>query len=415
MPNLGVNAVIFNQSGQVLLTRREDFDIWCLPSGGVEHGESLAEAARRETLEETGLQVRLTRLVGVYSRLGDASDVSAGIVFAGGIAGGSLRPQPGETTALEWFDPQHLPDDLVVTHRLRLRHAVEGRGGSAAWKLPFDWRYPPGTDRDALYRLRDESGLEPRQFHRCYLNRAAAPGPLREDGAGHIDSSPASLEGGPASNPWSGNPPIDQPSFSSPRGLATTFGAAVAVFHQGRLLLTERNDFHVWCLPGGHSEPGELLAETARRELFEEIGLHVRLTRLVGIYSKLNWLEKGIHVFLFAGEPVKPDGAALSPDEADALLTADLPFDPAEVRSAGFFAPNDLPADFFFGHDLMAQDALNGVGGSAAFSQLTPRLCPGLTRAEIYALRDRSGLSRAEFFRRNQPPVMPGEEIDQLL
>lgn len=391
MLNLGVNVVLFNEAGQVLLTKREDFEVWCLPSGGVEPGESLAEAARRETLEETGLHVRLTRLVGVYSRASNLPDVSASIVFAGAPSGGSPQTQPGETIALEWFDSQHLPEDLLALHRLRIRHASEGRGGSAAWRLPLDWRYPPGTDRKALYRLMDESGLEPRQYHRRYLSRAALPGPVREDAvdAGETVTSPIT-------------------------GLTATFGGAVAVIHRGRLLLTERNDFHVWCLPGGHSEPGESLGETARRELLEETGLHVRLTRLVGVYSKLNWAEKGIHVFLFAGDVVTPDGLALSPAEADDLLTARLAFDPAEVRAARFFSPDELPSDFFFGHDLMARDALNGIGGSAAFIQSTPRPFPGLSRKELYELRDRSGLPRAEFYRRHQPPVTPDQEIDEL-
>lgn len=63
---LGVNVAIVSE-GRVLLTRREDFDVWCLPGGQVDAGESLAEAARREVREETGLEVRIERLVGMYS------------------------------------------------------------------------------------------------------------------------------------------------------------------------------------------------------------------------------------------------------------------------------------------------------------------------------------------------------------
>ena len=55
MLNLGVNVVLFNEAGQVLLTKREDFEVWCLPSGGVEPGESLAEAARREKVSEQAI------------------------------------------------------------------------------------------------------------------------------------------------------------------------------------------------------------------------------------------------------------------------------------------------------------------------------------------------------------------------
>jgi 8-oxo-dGTP pyrophosphatase MutT (NUDIX family) len=64
---LGCSAAIFDGAGRVLLTKRQDNGQWCLPSGGAEPGESVAEACEREVLEETGLQVRVTRLVGVYS------------------------------------------------------------------------------------------------------------------------------------------------------------------------------------------------------------------------------------------------------------------------------------------------------------------------------------------------------------
>ena len=64
---LGCSAAIFDKQGRVLLTKRLDNGQWCLPSGGVEPGESVAEGCEREVLEETGLSVRVKRFVGVYS------------------------------------------------------------------------------------------------------------------------------------------------------------------------------------------------------------------------------------------------------------------------------------------------------------------------------------------------------------
>ena len=64
---LGCSAAIFDEHGRILLTRRADNGQWCLPGGGLEPGESAAEACEREVLEETGLSVRVKRLVGVYS------------------------------------------------------------------------------------------------------------------------------------------------------------------------------------------------------------------------------------------------------------------------------------------------------------------------------------------------------------
>ena len=64
----GASVLIFDQRReQVLLTRRTDNGLWCLPGGGMDPGESAEEACIREALEETGLQVRVTKLVGVYT------------------------------------------------------------------------------------------------------------------------------------------------------------------------------------------------------------------------------------------------------------------------------------------------------------------------------------------------------------
>jgi len=64
---LGCSAAIFDEQRRILLTRRADNGQWCLPSGGMESGESAAEACEREVFEETGLSVRVKRFVGVYS------------------------------------------------------------------------------------------------------------------------------------------------------------------------------------------------------------------------------------------------------------------------------------------------------------------------------------------------------------
>jgi 8-oxo-dGTP pyrophosphatase MutT (NUDIX family) len=52
---------------RVLLTRRSDNGRWCLPGGALDPGESATEACAREVWEETGLQVRVGRLIGVYT------------------------------------------------------------------------------------------------------------------------------------------------------------------------------------------------------------------------------------------------------------------------------------------------------------------------------------------------------------
>ena len=64
----GSSAIIYGETReQVLLTRRSDNGRWCLPGGGMDPGESIAETCAREVLEETGLIVRVGRLVGIYT------------------------------------------------------------------------------------------------------------------------------------------------------------------------------------------------------------------------------------------------------------------------------------------------------------------------------------------------------------
>jgi ADP-ribose pyrophosphatase YjhB (NUDIX family) len=65
---IGCSATIFDENRQkVLLTRRRDNGLWCLPGGHMDSGESAEECCVREVFEETGLHVRVVRLTGVYS------------------------------------------------------------------------------------------------------------------------------------------------------------------------------------------------------------------------------------------------------------------------------------------------------------------------------------------------------------
>ena len=179
-----------------------------------------------------------------------------------------------------------------------------------------------------------------------------------------------------------------------------TIGVNIAILdRQNRLLLTRREDFEVWCLPGGSVDKDESLADAARREAEEETGLKVRLTRLVGVYSRLNWYGRGIHLVVFAARPV---GGSLRPQ-------------PDEVLEIGEFDGQTLPADLLLGHREMTLDALAGVGGSCAWTRRVPWPFPTeMTRREIYALRDASGLSCPGFYQKHFLPVQPADEIDEI-
>src|SRR5690349_9037026 len=61
------NSIVVNDAGELLLICRSDNGNWSLPGGDMELGESLGQAAIRETLEETGIHIRLTRIGGIYT------------------------------------------------------------------------------------------------------------------------------------------------------------------------------------------------------------------------------------------------------------------------------------------------------------------------------------------------------------
>ncbi len=65
---VGASALVLDEAREkVLMTQREDNGRWCLPGGGMDPGESAAEACLRELVEETGLEARVVRLVGIYT------------------------------------------------------------------------------------------------------------------------------------------------------------------------------------------------------------------------------------------------------------------------------------------------------------------------------------------------------------
>src|ERR1700722_17049532 len=62
-----VNVVVVNDAGEILMIRRTDNDNWAVPGGAIDLGESVAQAAVRETREESGIECEITGLVGIYS------------------------------------------------------------------------------------------------------------------------------------------------------------------------------------------------------------------------------------------------------------------------------------------------------------------------------------------------------------
>ncbi len=131
---VGCSAIIFDQQREkVLLTRREDNNQWCLPGGGMEPGESASEACIREVEEETGLQVTINRLIGVYTTPHELIVYQDGnkfqlvaLCFEAEIVDGELRLSC-ETTEYGYFSYQEIQKlDLLLNHRQRIKDAYSG-------------------------------------------------------------------------------------------------------------------------------------------------------------------------------------------------------------------------------------------------------------------------------------------------
>lgn len=132
---VGCAAVIFDPNRQkVLLTRRTDNGRWCLPGGGMDAGESAAEACAREVWEETGLIVAIDKLIGVYTsphRITEYIDGNrfqfVSFCFEASVIGGELGLSD-ETTEVGYFSPGEIETiDLMENHVERIIDAFAGQ------------------------------------------------------------------------------------------------------------------------------------------------------------------------------------------------------------------------------------------------------------------------------------------------
>ena len=162
-------AIIHNHN--ILLIKREDFEVWCLPGGHVDGGESVAQAAIREAHEETGLEIELTRLVGLYSVSGNNGHGSHTVLFAARPVGGQLNWSQDEVLEANYFDPKTLPEPLIWLHRQRIADALSGIGGGITRRQTIEWPFEREMTREALYKLRDQSGLSRQDFYLRYFGR----------------------------------------------------------------------------------------------------------------------------------------------------------------------------------------------------------------------------------------------------
>lgn len=120
MFKIGVFAIIFDSHNNVLLCHRLDYDLWNLPGGGLEDGESPWEGVIREVKEEVDLEVEVERLAGVYYKL-DKNEIV--FSFECKIIGGKISTS-NEADLIKYFSIEELPKNMSLKQIERVKDSL---------------------------------------------------------------------------------------------------------------------------------------------------------------------------------------------------------------------------------------------------------------------------------------------------
>jgi 8-oxo-dGTP pyrophosphatase MutT (NUDIX family) len=141
-----VAVIVRDAAGRVLLVRHAEGNVWVTPGGAIEPLETPADAAVRETWEETGIEAGLTRIIGVYGGPEFAVTYANGdrtsylmVAFEAAVRGGAERPDGDEVLELGWFTREELAA-LPLSSWMReiladvFQPGTDARFRAAAWR-----------------------------------------------------------------------------------------------------------------------------------------------------------------------------------------------------------------------------------------------------------------------------------------
>jgi mutator protein MutT len=119
-------ACVVNDAGEILLQQRDKEGLkWGFPGGALDYGESFEQAAAREVKEETGIEVVIDKLLGIYDVYfakypnGDEAQTIVAFYVAHPV-GGTFAIDNKETFNLKWYKPAELPELFNEQHRAML-------------------------------------------------------------------------------------------------------------------------------------------------------------------------------------------------------------------------------------------------------------------------------------------------------
>jgi 8-oxo-dGTP diphosphatase len=125
---LGVRALVIREDQVLLIRHRAGKKPWSLPGGGVDKHERMAEAARREVYEESGISVRVERLFGLYDAFHGEYPNYIAVYHCTPLHQGDL-PASIEIAEVAFFSLKQLPHDLEEGSRRRIAEFVAGKSG----------------------------------------------------------------------------------------------------------------------------------------------------------------------------------------------------------------------------------------------------------------------------------------------
>lgn len=118
-PKVGVGVYIFNSKNEILFLRRQGAHgegSWCPPGGHLEYGESFVDCARREVLEEVGVQIKNVKFFGLTNDIFDEGKHYITIAMRAEIKSGKPKiMEPEKMTDLGWFNAKKTTKTIIST------------------------------------------------------------------------------------------------------------------------------------------------------------------------------------------------------------------------------------------------------------------------------------------------------------
>jgi ADP-ribose pyrophosphatase YjhB (NUDIX family) len=138
---VGATVLILNAKRQLLMMRRTDNTCWGVPGGAMEPGETVEETARRETREETGLEIKSMQLFNVFSGPelyycypNGAEVYNVSVVYVTQDVSGPAVLDPAEHTEMGYFPLEALPEPISPPIRPILEAFRKSQAGADFWR-----------------------------------------------------------------------------------------------------------------------------------------------------------------------------------------------------------------------------------------------------------------------------------------